>query len=158
MAKIYLKTLSTNIKFTKPENYHNKHRMNIMDNQLDALRKITYRGWGEVYRQRVTKKGRLNSWERIQYISDNNNDILSLGTFSNNLSVFDKFLSQKTAPSSGVVTVITRINKLLVIIISNDNTVASGSWWPQTPEKIIRIQEAALKLKIPICIIDFKIK
>jgi 3-methylcrotonyl-CoA carboxylase beta subunit len=150
MAKIYLKTLSTNIKFTKPENYHNKHRMNIMDNQLDALRKITYRGWGEVYRQRVTKKGRLNSWERIQYISDNNNDILSLGTFSNNLSVFDKFLSQKTAPSSGVVTVITRINKLLVIIISNDNTVASGSWWPQTPEKIIRIQEAALKLKIPI--------
>ena len=35
-------------------------------------------------------------------------------------------------------------------MIANDNTVASGSWWPQTPEKIIRAQTIALKLRIPV--------
>lgn len=36
------------------------------------------------------------------------------------------------------------------MVIANDNTVASGSWWPQTPEKIERAQEIALRLKIPV--------
>ena len=35
-------------------------------------------------------------------------------------------------------------------MIANDNTVASGSWWPMTPEKIQRAQEIALKLKVPV--------
>jgi 3-methylcrotonyl-CoA carboxylase beta subunit len=30
------------------------------------------------------------------------------------------------------------------VVIANDNTVASGSWWPLTPEKIERAQEMAL--------------
>ena len=37
-----------------------------------------------------------------------------------------------------------------VVCIANDNTVASGSWWPRTPEKIIRAQEIALRLKLPL--------
>ena len=36
------------------------------------------------------------------------------------------------------------------MVIANDNTVASGSWWPKTPEKIQRAQEMALRLKIPV--------
>jgi len=36
------------------------------------------------------------------------------------------------------------------VVIANDNTVASGSWWPLTPEKIERAQEVALKLRIPV--------
>jgi acetyl-CoA carboxylase carboxyltransferase component len=36
------------------------------------------------------------------------------------------------------------------VVIANDNTVASGSWWPRTPEKIIRAQELALRMRIPI--------
>jgi acetyl-CoA carboxylase carboxyltransferase component len=35
------------------------------------------------------------------------------------------------------------------MVIANDNTVASGSWWPNSPEKIIRAQEIALRLKLP---------
>ena len=36
------------------------------------------------------------------------------------------------------------------MVIANDNTVASGSWWPMTPEKIERAQEVALRLRIPV--------
>jgi acetyl-CoA carboxylase carboxyltransferase component len=36
------------------------------------------------------------------------------------------------------------------MIIANDNTVASGSWWPRTPEKIERAQEMALRLRLPV--------
>ena len=35
------------------------------------------------------------------------------------------------------------------MVIANDNTVASGSWWPQTPEKIERAQTMALRLRLP---------
>jgi 3-methylcrotonyl-CoA carboxylase beta subunit len=35
------------------------------------------------------------------------------------------------------------------MIIANDNTVASGAWWPRTPEKIQRAQQIALRLRLP---------
>jgi acetyl-CoA carboxylase carboxyltransferase component len=35
------------------------------------------------------------------------------------------------------------------MVIANDNTVASGAWWPRTPEKIQRAQEMALRLRVP---------
>ena len=54
------------------------------------------------------------------------------------------------APGAGVVTAMLRIHGLWVVAIANDNTVASGSWWPKTPEKIERAQEMALKLRIPV--------
>ena len=34
-------------------------------------------------------------------------------------------------------------------VIANDNTVASGAWWPRTPEKIQRAQQMALRLRLP---------
>jgi len=36
------------------------------------------------------------------------------------------------------------------VVIANDNTVASGSWWPLTPEKIERAQDVALRLRLPV--------
>ena len=36
------------------------------------------------------------------------------------------------------------------MVIANDNTVASGAWWPQTPEKIERAQEMARRLRLPV--------
>jgi acetyl-CoA carboxylase carboxyltransferase component len=42
------------------------------------------------------------------------------------------------------------VHGLWTVVIANDNTVASGSWWPQTPEKIQRAQEVALRLRLPV--------
>ncbi|RLB49862.1 MAG: propionyl-CoA carboxylase, partial [Deltaproteobacteria bacterium] len=54
------------------------------------------------------------------------------------------------SPSAGVITAFVKVEDRHTIVIANDNTVASGSWWPLTPEKIERAQEIALRLRIPV--------
>ena len=45
------------------------------------------------------------------------------------------------SPAAGVITALVRVAGRWTMVIANDNTVASGSWWPLTPEKIERAQE-----------------
>ena len=52
--------------------------------------------------------------------------------------------------ADGVVTVIGKIDGRPVCVMANDPTVKAGSWGPRTVEKIIRIQESAERLRIPI--------
>lgn len=140
----FIKSVST---FNSYQYVLNKTKMDILDNELDNVRNQTYNGWGEKYKNRLHTQYRLTAWERIEFISDSKTQILSLASFVNHLDVFDK---NKKSPSAGVITVITKISGFLSIIIANDNSVASGAWWPRTPEKIIRVQEIALKLNLPV--------
>lgn len=57
---------------------------------------------------------------------------------------------EKDLPADGVVTAIGKINGQTVCVMANDSTVKAGSWGARTVEKIIRIQETAEKLKVPI--------
>ncbi|WP_335870564.1 acyl-CoA carboxylase subunit beta [Bacillus sp. 2205SS5-2] len=52
-------------------------------------------------------------------------------------------------PADGVVTAIGEVKGQTVCVMANDSTVKAGSWGSRTVEKIIRIQETALKLKVP---------
>src|SRR5919199_7015538 len=51
--------------------------------------------------------------------------------------------------ADGVVTGMARIAGRPVCVMANDPTVKAGSWGPKTVEKIIRIQEPALKHLVP---------
>ena len=51
--------------------------------------------------------------------------------------------------ADGVVTGLARIDGRRVALMANDPTVKAGSWGPKTVEKILRIQERALSLQIP---------
>lgn len=53
-------------------------------------------------------------------------------------------------PADGVVTAIGKIGSQTVCVMANDSTVKAGSWGARTVEKIIRIQETAEKLKVPL--------
>lgn len=53
-------------------------------------------------------------------------------------------------PADGVVTALGKVNGQPVCVIANDSTVKAGSWGAKTVEKIIRMQETAEKLKVPI--------
>lgn len=53
-------------------------------------------------------------------------------------------------PADGVVTAIGKIGGQTVCVMANDSTVKAGSWGSRTVEKIIRIQETAEKLKVPL--------
>jgi acetyl-CoA carboxylase carboxyltransferase component len=51
--------------------------------------------------------------------------------------------------ADGVLTGLARIGGRRVALMANDPTVKAGSWGPKTVEKILRIQERALKLALP---------
>ncbi|WP_438316879.1 acyl-CoA carboxylase subunit beta [Sporosarcina sp. FA9] len=52
-------------------------------------------------------------------------------------------------PADGVVTATGKVNGQTVCVMANDSTVKAGSWGSRTVEKIIRIQEIAEKMRVP---------
>ncbi len=105
-------------------------------------------GWGPKYEARVREKGKLPTWERVERLKDPDSPVLPIGTLVNWGRKFGE--DERTSPGAGVVTAFARVHGRWVVVIANDNTVASGSWWPQTPEKIQRAQEAGLRLRLPV--------
>jgi acetyl-CoA carboxylase carboxyltransferase component len=105
-------------------------------------------GWGAQAAARVREKGKLPTWERIARLVDPGTDVLPVGSYVNWGRDFRG--SKRRAPGAGVVTAWCTVAGRRVIVIANDNTVASGSWWPLSPEKIERAQQMALDLRVPV--------
>jgi acetyl-CoA carboxylase carboxyltransferase component len=119
-----------------------------LNGELQQKRDEVRAGWGPEYEARVRKKGKLPTWERIERLKDETSPVLPVGTLVNYGRTFGE--DRKTSPGAGVVTAFIKVEGRWVVVIANDNTVASGSWWPQTPEKIQRAQEIALRLRLPV--------
>ncbi|MBU5466659.1 acyl-CoA carboxylase subunit beta [Virgibacillus sp. MSJ-26] len=97
-------------------------------------------GGKEKYHERNEEKGKLFVRKRLELL------------FDDGLNVEDSFFANcmdDSLPADGVVTGIGKINGQDVCVMANDSTVKAGSWGKRTVEKIIRIQETALKLEIP---------
>ncbi|MEZ4225850.1 MAG: carboxyl transferase domain-containing protein [Polyangiaceae bacterium] len=114
---------------------------------LRERRSEVFAGWGDKYRERVHQKGKLTARERIAQLQDPGSRSYDVGTFVNYGLEYQGGLK---SPGAGVVTAFVRIEGRWCMVIANDNTVASGSWWPRTPEKIQRAQNMALRLRIPV--------
>ncbi|HWB75463.1 MAG TPA: carboxyl transferase domain-containing protein [Nannocystaceae bacterium] len=104
-------------------------------------------GWGDEYVGRVHGKGKLTARERLAALADAGTRTFEVGTFVNYGLRFGE--NELTSPGAGVVTAFAQVHGRWCMVIANDNTVASGSWWPQTPEKIERAQTMALRLRLP---------
>lgn len=140
MAKIILEPIGSKI-----ENSHDG--MAKLDLELDEKRNLISDGWGPKYQERVRAKGKLTAKERILALADSADKILPINTFVNFGREFGE--DKKPSPNAGVITALVLIENRWCMVIANENTVASGSWWPKTPEKIIRAQEIALNLRLP---------
>ncbi|MEO0326324.1 MAG: carboxyl transferase domain-containing protein [Myxococcota bacterium] len=116
-----------------------------LEARLEARRDEVHAGWGDKYVARVHAKGKLTARERLARLMDPGTTPREVGTFVNYGETFGKLRS----PAAGVVTAFTRIAGRWCMVIANDNTVASGAWWPRTPEKIQRAQEMARRLRVP---------
>ena len=133
--------------FLDPNELAHQHAANAERAELlSARRGEVQAGWGETYVERVHKKGKLTTRERIELLKDEGSRLFEVGTFVNHGRRF----GEQASPAAGVVTAYARIAGRWTMVIANDNTVASGSWWPQTPEKIERAQEMALRLRLPV--------
>jgi 3-methylcrotonyl-CoA carboxylase beta subunit len=117
-----------------------------LEDVLRARRGEVHAGWGATYVERVHKKGKLTARERLARLQDPGTRALEVGTFVNFGEVFP---GDQRSPAAGVVTAFARVEGRWCMVIANDNTVASGAWWPRTPEKIQRAQMMALRLRVP---------
>ncbi|MBS4189117.1 acyl-CoA carboxylase subunit beta [Bacillus sp. FJAT-49705] len=98
-------------------------------------------GGHQKYHEKLQSQNKLFVRKRLEILFDNGN-YEEDGKFANCM--------EKDLPADGVVTAIGKINGETVCVMANDSTVKAGSWGARTVEKIIRIQETAEKLKVPL--------
>lgn len=118
----------------------------VLEGRLQDRRAEVHAGWGPSYVDRVHNKRKLTARERLARLIDPGTRPFEVGTFVN---FGDVFPSDQKSPGAGVITAFARIENRWCMVIANDNTVASGAWWPRTPEKIQRAQTMALRLRLP---------
>src|SRR5579859_1594858 len=108
---------------------------------LDAAAARALAGGPERHRTKASEQGKLPVRERVARLLDP-------GSFAEEglLASWE----QDAAGAEGVVTGLGTVGGRPVAVMANDPTVKAGSWAPKTVEKILRIQERALSLQVPL--------
>ena len=104
------------------------------------LREKALKG-GTRYLPKLREQNKLTARERLGILLDPDSFIED-GLFANVLA--------DDLPADGVVTGLGTIEGRQVAVMANDPTVKAGSWGARTVEKIVRVQETAARLRIPL--------
>jgi len=110
------------------------------ENLIDAIERIK-KGGAVKYHQKLKEEGKLFVRDRLRLLLDPGFEVED-ARFAN--------CRDMELPADGVVTGIGQIEGKTVCFMANDSTVKAGSWGWRTVEKIIRIQETAAKLRVPL--------
>ncbi len=97
-------------------------------------------GGPERHRQKAREQGKLPVRQRVALLLDEGS-LAEEGLLAN--------WQDDGLGADGVVTGVGTVDGRPVAVMANDPTVKAGSWGPKTVEKILRIQERALALAIP---------
>jgi acetyl-CoA carboxylase carboxyltransferase component len=97
-------------------------------------------GGPERHREKALEQGKLPVRERVALLLD-------VGSFAEEALLAN--WHEDGLGADGVVTGVGEIDGRAVALMANDPTVKAGSWGPKTVEKILRIQERALSLQVP---------
>lgn len=114
---------------------------NTITEALEEKNKHIEAGGAPKYHEKLTEQNKLFVRKRLELLFDEGK-YEEDGKFAN--------CEAKNLPADGVVTAIGKVNGQTVCVMANDSTVKAGSWGARTVEKIIRIQETAEKLKVPL--------
>jgi acetyl-CoA carboxylase carboxyltransferase component len=93
------------------------------------------------YHEKAREQGKLFCRERLDLLLDPDS-LVEDAAFANSLAA--------DLPADGVVTGTGRIEGRTVCVMANDSTVKAGSWGARTVEKILRIQETAERMRVPL--------
>jgi len=96
---------------------------------------------GTRYLPKLREQRKLTARERLDLLLDEGSFVED-GLFANVLA--------DELPADGVVTGLGTIEGRQVAVMANDPTVKAGSWGARTVEKIVRIQETAARLRVPL--------
>src|SRR5579883_2645324 len=113
--------------------------MSVDDKVKEALARVE-RGGAPRYHQKNAEQGKLFVRERIARLVDP-------GSFVEDAALANQLDAE--LPADGVVTGTAAVAGRPVAIMGNDSTVKAGSWGRRTVEKILRIQETAARLRVP---------
>lgn len=113
----------------------------MSDKTVTEWRAQLQKGGGEKYHAKAAESGKLFARERIKFLCDADSFVED-GLFANCLA--------DGLPADGVVTGLGRIEGRPVAVMANDSSVKAGSWGARTVEKILRLQETAQRLQIPL--------
>jgi acetyl-CoA carboxylase carboxyltransferase component len=111
---------------------------------MNEIREVSERlkkGGDAKYHEKNTEVGKLFARERIRLLCDADT-FQEDGLYAN--------ASAEGLPADGVITGVGRVGGRLVALMANDSTVKAGSWGARTVEKILRIQETAKRMTIPL--------
>ena len=108
---------------------------------VEAARAKIRAGGDAKYHDKARETGKLFCRERLALLLDDGS-FLEDAAFANSLA--------GDLPADGVVTGSGRIDGRSVCVMANDSTVKAGSWGARTVEKILRIQERAERLRVPL--------
>ncbi len=98
-------------------------------------------GGPQRHHEKTAEQGKLPVRERVERLVDS-------GSFSEEGLLAN--WQEEGLGADGVVTGLATIDGRRVALMANDPTVKAGSWGPKTVEKILRIQERALSLRVPL--------
>src|SRR5436305_11420467 len=96
---------------------------------------------GTRYLPKLREQNKLTARERLGILLDLDSFIED-GLFANVLA--------DDLPADGVVSGLGTLEGRQVAVMANDPTVKAGSWGARTVEKIVRVQETAARLRIPL--------
>lgn len=99
------------------------------------------KGGDAKYHEKLKEQNKLFVRDRLKLLFDGE-FMVEDGLFANVMA--------GDLPADGVVTAIGKIHGQTVCVMANDSTVKAGSWGSRTVEKIIRIQETAEKMRVPL--------
>lgn len=94
------------------------------------------------YRDKLKEEGKLFVRDRLALLLDPGTEFQEDFLFARN--------QEPDTPADGVVTGVGTIGGRAVCVMANDYTVKAGSWGEKTVQKIVRIQERAQRLQIPL--------
>jgi methylmalonyl-CoA decarboxylase subunit alpha len=112
-----------------------------LENQLKEKIEQIEAGGAQKYHEKNSAQNKMFVRDRLKQLFDNAEYTVEDAKFANNQA--------GDLPADGVVTAIGKMGGKTVCVMANDSTVKAGSWGARTVEKIIRIQETAQKLKVP---------
>src|ERR1043165_1104832 len=93
------------------------------------------------YRDKLKAEGKLFVRDRLKLLLDPGSELQEEWLFARS--------QEADTPADGVVTGVGRVGGRPVCIMANDYTVKAGSWGEKTVQKIVRIQEKAARLQVP---------
>jgi len=94
------------------------------------------------YRDKLKEEGKLFVRDRLKLLLDPGSEFQEDFLFARN--------QETDTPADGVVTGVGMVAGRPVCIMANDYTVKAGSWGEKTVQKIVRIQERAQRLQVPL--------